>query len=371
MTEFKTKLLSAERSLVNNEDEATATAFKACQDGSKTSRSFPFKCHRCQRLGHKAADCRVDLTKHGRNDRQQRSKKTTEEKCKDAKQGIEPKKFYVASSAMKATTSSGSFILDCGATDHMASHREWFTSFSILEEPQEICGVDSTSPILATGIGNIEAEVSVDERRWTSVTWTNVLYVLKLGSIALISLQQLMGKGCINGDGSSILVTESCGTPLVKANELNGLYVLELRLVSPNPSAYVGSKTSCELWHRRFGHVSNETLRVMSSNNLVENFKFVNESRPACDGCFLGKQTVSSHPSRLQPRNLKSGESIHSDVCDAGATSWDGHRYLVVFKCEFSAYRSGRVFRRCCAENQSRDGKRCEDLSKRQRDRVR
>jgi hypothetical protein len=76
----------------------------------------------------------------------------------------------------------------------------------------------------------------------------------------------------------------------------------------------------------------------MSSNNLVDNFKLKTGSRSACNGCFLRKQSASTHKSRSETRNVKPGEAVHSDVLDTGQISCDGNLYLVTFKCESSAY---------------------------------
>lgn len=57
--------------------------------------------------------------------------------------------------------------------------------------------------------------------------------------------------------------------------------------------------------------------------------------------CHLGKQTISSHPTRGR-RECLPGQRFHTDVCHIGVTSWNKCKYFLTLKDEASGYR--RVF---------------------------
>ena len=73
----------------------------------------------------------------------------------------------------------------------------------------------------------------------------------------------------------------------------------------------------------------------MKTNNIV----FVKDSQ-LCKGCVLGKQHHLSFGRRVK-RAQAAGELIHADVCGPmQEDSFQGFRYFLVFKDDYSKYRS-------------------------------
>ena len=73
----------------------------------------------------------------------------------------------------------------------------------------------------------------------------------------------------------------------------------------------------------------------MKKNNIV----FVKDSQ-LCEGCVLGKQHRLSFGRRVN-RAQAAGELIHTDVCGSmQEDSFQGYRYFLVFKDDYSKYRS-------------------------------
>lgn len=89
------------------------------------------------------------------------------------------------------------------------------------------------------------------------------------------------------------------------------------------------------------GHVSDNVIRAMAGNNVVNGLEVIITKREDCDACHLGKQTISPHPTRGK-RECLPGQRFHTDVCHVGVMSWNKCKYFLTLKDEASGYR--RVF---------------------------
>ena len=94
-----------------------------------------------------------------------------------------------------------------------------------------------------------------------------------------------------------------------------------------------------KLWHRRFGHVGKEKLKVLANGNLVENFAYDSTNDiEFCESCFGGKQrrTPFENGSRQVADLL---ELMHSDVCvKISERSMSGAQYFLTFIDHKSRY---------------------------------
>ena len=109
-----------------------------------------------------------------------------------------------------------------------------------------------------------------------------------------------------------------------------------VRILDPGTNCYKAE--SMELWHNRFGHVSDQCIKLMESKGLVNGLQLNGSSRDFCEGCRLGKMTVGPHPPKDR-RECLPGERIHSDVCGPIVESVTGMKYFLVFKDESSGFR--------------------------------
>jgi hypothetical protein len=88
--------------------------------------------------------------------------------------------------------------------------------------------------------------------------------------------------------------------------------------------------SSCELWHRRFGHLHFKALPGLQKMvSGMPTFQFNHKS--ICKGCMLGKNIKKSFPvSNKRAKVIL--ELIHSGVCGPMSTpSLNGYVYYVVF----------------------------------------
>ena len=109
-----------------------------------------------------------------------------------------------------------------------------------------------------------------------------------------------------------------------------------------------------DLWHQRFGHLSNNNLRLLRDQKLVSgmDFQSVKES-DFCEGCAHGKQKRASFPKGQATRASKILQIVHSDGCGPmQENSLDGSRYFVTFIDDKSRF-TATVAHRCHGTNKN------------------
>lgn len=95
-------------------------------------------------------------------------------------------------------------------------------------------------------------------------------------------------------------------------------------------------------WHERFGHQNKRYVKDFLSSNGLN----VDDKNDFCVGCSLGKHNRMSFGQRIE-HSTKPGELIFADVC--GPIEEDdlyGHRYILVFKDDFTSYRHVYLIKR-------------------------
>jgi len=128
---------------------------------------------------------------------------------------------------------------------------------------------------------------------------------------------------------------------ILEGKSENGLYPLRLKSSSSTHKfpfiAFLGLRTSLDVWHFRLGHPSLVTVpRVIKAHslpisNVVSNKTFF------CDSCQLGKskQLPFNASSRVSTAAL---DLIHSDLWTSPIPSMSGFKYYVIFVDDYSRY---------------------------------
>lgn len=335
---FLEKLASAEKNIKGRLDDTTGEAFKLQSKSvndqalKTTEKKFKPKCHKCGKIGHLKRYCKSKIEKP------EKKEKSESSKGKKESENVEAEKGLSASSVFKLKN-KGCIIADSGASVHLTSNIEWFSSLRKINVPL-VLNIADGKILKATHVGNIQSEKSVNGREWEKRTWESVYYCENMSNESLFSttfMEQTKGYGFYHGNG--VMRVMDGRKTILGGKRINNQYIPFIRVVPPAASMKIAR--SIDLWHQRLGHVGDNVIRAMSRNNLVNGLDVILKKRDACDSCHLGKQTISSHPTR-ERRECLPGQRFHSDVCHVGVTSWNKCKYFMTLKDEASGYR--RVF---------------------------
>ena len=217
------------------------------------------------------------------------------------------------------THSLAPWILDTGASDHICSNKDLFSSLTFTS-PLPTITLDNGSQTIAKGIDSVCP--------LPSLALTFVLYVPKF-PFNLISISKLTHDlHCVLSFTHNFVTLQERRTRKMIGigHESQGLFHLRSPLCST-------SFTSIEaplLLHSRLGHPSLSKFR-----KLVPNFSSLSSLK--CESCQLGKQTRVLFPKRLDPRTKSPFELVHTDVWGPSRfTSTLGFRYFVTFIDDYS-----------------------------------
>ncbi|RWS00242.1 Retrovirus-related Pol polyprotein from transposon TNT 1-94-like protein, partial [Dinothrombium tinctorium] len=236
---------------------------------------------------------------------------------------------------MNCSDKSVAWIADSGASEHISFHKEWLQDFKPIETKREL-RIANNKVINVEGVGNILATV-FDGKRWSNATIYNVLYVPESG-VNLFSIGAAADKGYVVKYTKDTIKFIDNGNIKLVGSRVNKLYHLFIRV--REEAAYVASPADLQTWHERFGHINTKRLKQMQKENCVVGFDVKSNEEFFCEGCALGKQQRQSFTEAVK-RECKPGENIHSDLCGPmSVNSIGGSRYFLLFKDEFSSYRT-------------------------------
>ncbi|WVZ16874.1 hypothetical protein V8G54_009856 [Vigna mungo] len=223
--------------------------------------------------------------------------------------------------------SDNTWLLDSGATDHICISLKIFSFY------QKITPISITLPN-----GKIlQAHYKGTVRFHSKFHLSNVLYIPDF-SFNLISVSQLIANinctlifspsGCIMQDTQS---QEKIG--LIRHK--NGLYLFDSPICKNDTSCspLICSIQTPNLWHARFGHLSNDRLHLLQNKHAY----ITNDTQIPCDVCHRAKQkklpyTASTSHSSC-PFHL-----LHIDIWGPSTASMNGFKYLLTIVDDFSRY---------------------------------
>lgn len=268
------------------------------------------ECFYCKKPGHWAKDCR--------------KKQADEDGSKEKIHGV----------AMMATDSNSKseqhvWIADSGATFHMTPKLNWLQNYTSFEDDKLISLGDDRC-IKAKGIGHIDTSFG---------RLLNVHYVPKLKA-NLFSISAAAIKGIESRcDENGIRLIKNRKVVLT-GERVDGIYNLMFEIFNTNGILYVAKPL--EEWHKRLGHVSNDTIKRMAELKIVDDLNIDNPEQDTgkCLPCGLNKCTSVPHPERSSPKVSKPGLSIHFDTVGPFKQESLGlSKFLLVAKDEASSYK--------------------------------
>ena len=292
-------------------------------------------CHYCRKPGHFKRDCRKLAAQTRASDKSDKPKNSAN-KTTTKKRESSDEEAMVVSHALSAT-SKGSWIVDSGATCHMCNDKELFRELNSLETSQEVSLGDG-HVLEATAEGTISLQMLLPDGNTKKCSLHNVLYVPKL-SHSLLSVSKVSEAGKttkFNSSGCEILNENN--EVIAFATRAGNLFYLEFCRSSQRLN--VAEKAGQErLWHRRYGHLNEHSLRKLAKERLVERFNYnTKNSIGFCETCVGGKH----HRSRFETSKSHATEPlelVHSDVCGKmNEKSIGGAEYFLTFTDDKTRY---------------------------------
>lgn len=287
----------------------------------------PKTCYNCKKVGHIAKDCRT---------RANRDKRKPESKYK--------RDAYLVS--LNNVDLEDSWLLDNGCTHHVCKRRDWFTNFRHIDseivntvaDPEKQKG----TMLKAQGIGDITLNMIVGNRKRTAVLY-DVYYVPNIRrNLMPVSQIEQKGKELLIKDGKIKIKNAKSKETICIAYRKNDLYIVKAE-IRKNTSSSVESHTANlemdQVWHRRFCHVSNDTIKKLLETNRVTGLDNAKTNKYTCDACNIGKATRVASKRLSGKQTKETCELIHSDVCGPmPENSIGGSKYFVTFTDDFSRY---------------------------------
>lgn len=281
-----------------------------------------YDCNSCGQKGHFSKEC-----PHRGNNNNDTKKKPS------VWLTVSLKTSDLDSSPDRLEEKSTIWFQDSGASQHMTSHRDWFTEFNELRRPMTILLGDSTE-IDGVGVGTVELE-AFDGNEWHPIILKDVVYVPEL-KFNLFSVSHMLDQGYVmksDKDRAEFLKADKMTTVGV-AKRHGNLYAMRLRREKRTPGM---AAISIRTWHERMAHQNVKYVRDVLKRRGI---KFVDDwNNYCCEGCDYGKHHCESHPAneKIAKQSL---DLVHVDMGEMREPSLGGAKYYLVFKDDFSHFRT-------------------------------
>lgn len=256
---------------------------------AKQQPKFSGKCYECGKIGHKGADCYV---------RKKREVKKTDDAMMTIACNVEVKKLNI-------------WYLDSAATKHMSNEKQKFYVFDESVESKVFTASDQW--IKSYGVGKIELNVKLNDKKTNRVKLTNAIFVPELkNNVILISQITKNGFKVIFNKNRAIIKL-SDGSSAMVAEKRNQFYIVDIiedciLQTSTNPGNF-------ERWHKRFGHLNFTDLKKLQMNNMVKGLN-LNSKSVSADCVICARRKIQQLPYKNSKHRQKEKLGlIHSDMC--------------------------------------------------------
>lgn len=313
----KNRLLEEERkrNCVNNDDASVENVVMKA--------TFKYKCHYCGKIGHKKKNCfkwkKEQSGKHG-NIANSDISFVADEDC-----------FGVGIyNGMK-------WIVDSGASDHMANDEKYFENLVALKNPVVIGVAKNGVCVQATKMGTIRGLVKVNGTN-LKCKLENVLFCKDL-SCNLFSIRRIEEAGMKTVFQNKKVNIYRGDYLVLQAERRVKLYEFYLNVHS-SASANLTTSQQNNLWHKRLGHLNFNDMKKLYS--ITNGMQIIEGEKSFCEDCIFGKQSRGPFKAKVNVnKTCRKLQLIHSDVCGPMTpTSWDGKKYIVTFIDDYSHFTS-------------------------------
>lgn len=301
---------------------------------SKTEKD---RCFFCKKLGHQKASCEKfrtwKATKASGAVTKQPKVVSKQHKANHVSQRDDDDDDHYAFLTGCANQVEKQWILDSGATCHIANYREFFHNLD--DAATEDVWVANGAKARSEGRGSGQITVINDAGQRREVPIECALYVPEMKS-NLLSVKRLVQRGFVvvfDASGARIMRGEKvCAT----AESVGNLFVL--RQPTERVSMATTSDDCVHAWHRRLGHRDCEA--VLKLPTMAEGVKVKScNCTGACEVCIEGKMHRAPFPKATKSVSSAVMDLVHTDVCGPmRTTTLGGRRYFITFIDDYSKY---------------------------------
>ena len=234
--------------------------------------------------------------------------KKSNEKAQPASE-VDDLGLMVTHAALTSIKTDG-WIIDSGASSHMCNNRELFTDMKEIQPISIVMG--NGYNLHATAVGNVQLTLKLVGGATKQCTLHDVLYVKDV-AYNLFSVSKASGRGTtVEFDEEQCHIRNSSGEVVASGMCQGSLYYLTV--VSNQAALTVGTQN--DVWHRRYGHLNEQSLKKLVADGMVTGLQFdTSKILSFCKGCVEGKLHKSSFPKHSATRHEEVLGRIHSDVC--------------------------------------------------------
>ena len=320
-------------------ERGTVNEVRKALTAKGNSRKGPI-CHFCRKPGHIKRECwkltQIEASKKPgkgtgkpKHTANQATETRQERSWPDEAAVLSDGEALVVGHAL-SVTSQDIWIIDSGATCHMCNNKSFFSEVSVLEKPQEVSLGDG-HVLEATAEGTVPLQMLLPDGSTKKCSLKKVLWIPKL-AYNLLSVSKATEAGkMIQFSESGCEILNASGECIAFAAKVGSLYYLKFCPNQQQLNVVIGSNKE-RLWHRRYGHLSEQSLKLLVREGLVEHLDYnVANNVGFCEACVGGKHHRSPfETSKTHTREPL--ELVHTDVCGKmGAKSIGGAEYFISF----------------------------------------
>src|SRR4051812_5664792 len=202
------------------------------------------------------------------------------------------------------TGHESSWVIDSGASFHVTSKRDFFSSYTQGNFGHVRMGNDNNCKIVGMG------EVHIETNTGYKLVLKKVMHVPHI-RLNLISTGQLDDDGYQSHFGGGKCKIFKGSLVVAKGIKSTTLYTTDVKMSTGNINIF-DNEAQTELWHKRLGHMSEKGMQILARKKLLPEVK--GTVLKPCEHCLAGKQhRVSFKGSSHRTNNVL--DLVHSDVC--------------------------------------------------------
>ena len=319
----KAKQMSTKENLVQTDTKRYKHKSQNSGNKPKISNPHAFKkrgtCFVCGKPGHHAPQCR--------------------KRVKTGNTGNPPKANLVEGDDIIAAvisqaimvTNSKNWVVDSGATRHIYTNKDAFTSYTPVGDDEKVVYLGDSHTAQVLGKGKVMLKLTSGK----TLALNNVLHVPNIRE-NLVSVA-LLGKVGVKVSFESDKIIMTKDNIFVGKGFCNqGLFVLSIsEVMNENAFSSAYLVDSFDIWHARLGHVSSGYIKKMQTLGLINNIDYSGLSK--CQICVTSKLTKKTCSSVT--RETKLLELIHSDLGDLKQTmTKGGKKFYITFIDDYSRF---------------------------------